>query len=180
MDTLVLSPAYEPINRISWQDAITLLFQNKIEVVAEYENRQIHSISLTLNIPSIVRFLHHITGRKRGVKFSRQNIHLRDKGMCQYCGVKVPITSFTYDHVLPRAQGGKTEWNNVVVSCTPCNQKKGCRTPVVAGMKLRTTPTRPKSLPDTVRFCLMWREGMPEIWKDFMASYQYWNSELEE
>ena len=31
----------------------------------------------------------------------------------------------TFDHVIPRSQGGKTNWTNVVAACRPCNFKKG-------------------------------------------------------
>ena len=28
------------------------------------------------------------------------------------------------DHVIPKSKGGKTDWNNLVVSCSRCNTKK--------------------------------------------------------
>ena len=38
---------------------------------------------------------------------------------------------------------GKTEWTNVVCSCTFCNNRKDNRTPKQAGMKLLKKPTVP-------------------------------------
>lgn len=32
----------------------------------------------------------------------------------------------TVDHVIPRSLGGETTIENLVTSCSPCNNKKGC------------------------------------------------------
>ena len=41
---LVLNATYEPINVVSWKRALTLLFQGKVEVLAEYD-REVRSVS---------------------------------------------------------------------------------------------------------------------------------------
>ena len=133
--------------RVHWQRAVALLFQGKVEVVEEYDDKEIRSITFTLKMPSVVRFLRAIRGKKKAVKFSRQNVYARDGGRCQYCISKVARFEATYDHVVPRAHGGKTTWENIVIACVPCNQRKGGRTPAQAGMRLRTLPVRPKKLP---------------------------------
>src|SRR5262245_7675318 len=148
MDTLVLNAGYEPVARVGWQRAVTLLFLGKVEVVEEYEDKEVHSVTFALRMPSVVRFLRAIRGAKKlGLKFSRENVYLRDHGRCQYCQRKVPRHEATYDHVLPRSQGGHTSWENVVIACLPCNQKKGGRTPEQARMILRVAPAKPKRLP---------------------------------
>src|SRR5688572_2120221 len=147
METLLLSHAYEPVDRISWQRAITLWWMDKVEILEEYEDREIRSVSFAMRMPSVVRFLTAFRSRKRSVKFSRENVYTRDHGMCQYCGKKVPRMEATYDHVMPRKLGGETRWDNVVIACLPCNQRKGGRTPEQAGMKLRCKPVKPKTLP---------------------------------
>lgn len=179
MDTLVLSHAFEPVARVPWQRAITLLFEGKVEVIEEYENRTVRSITLELKVPSIIRFLKRIRERKRAIKFSRENVYTRDHGTCQYCGHRVPRVDSTYDHVVPRSQGGQTTWENVVICCTPCNQRKGGRTPAQAGMRLLSTPVKPKSLPNTLRLTFVSGKDVPESWKNWLATYKYWNSELE-
>ncbi len=176
---LVLSAGYEPMARISWQRAITLLFGGKVEVVEEYEDKTIRSVTFELKMPSVVRFLKSARGKKRAVKFSRENVYLRDKGTCQYCSLKVPRSEFTYDHVKPRNQGGQTTWDNVVVACTPCNQKKAGHTPEQAKMKLLSKPVKPSKLPDTLRLTFTWHKGMPDSWKQWLASVHYWHDELD-
>lgn len=178
VETLVLSPGYEPVARVPWQRAVALLFQNKVEIVEEYEDRDVRSVTFSIKMPSIVRFLRAIRNRKKAVKFSRENVYARDEGRCSYCASRVSRQEATYDHVVPRAQGGQTVWENVVIACVPCNQRKGGRTPEQAQMHLRKRPVRPKALPD-MRITVVWRKGMPDAWRQFCRDFTYWNGELE-
>ena len=180
METLVLSASYEPVARISWQRAITLLFLGKVEVVEEYDDKVIRTVAIQIRMPSVIRFLRALRGRKRAIKFSRENVYARDKGACQYCGLKVPRHEATYDHVTPRAQGGTTHWGNVVIACVPCNQRKGGRTPEQANMVLRSQPAKPKNLPETARFAFTYEKGMPLSWKAWLRDVAYWHGELDE
>lgn len=178
MDTLVLDQSYLPVARIHWQRAVTLLFLGKVEVVDEYADKDVRSVTFSIKMPSVIRFIAKMRRRKRAVKFSRENVYTRDHGKCQYCGNRVPRNETTYDHVTPRAQGGQTTWTNIVISCIGCNQKKGGRTPQQASMKLRSRPVKPKKLPD-MRITVTWRPGMPDAWRTWVRDYQYWNAELE-
>ena len=180
METLVLSQSYEPVARVSWQRAITLIWEGKVEVVEEYENWTVKSVTLEFKVPSVIRFLKKVFGKKRAVKFSRENVYTRDHGRCQYCSNKLARAEATYDHVTPRAKGGQTRWENIVIACVPCNQKKGGRTPDQAGMRLLTVPVKPKKLPDTLRLTFTYQKNMPESWANWLRSVSYWNGELEE
>ena len=180
METLVLNPRYEPIARVPWQRAVTLLFLGKVEVVEEYEDREIRSITFVFRMPSVVRLLRALRGARKAIKFSRENVYARDGGRCQYCGAGVRRDEITYDHVVPRSLGGKTTWENIVVACVRCNQKKGGKTPTQAGMKLRSAPVKPRRLPEVFGITLQFKQGMPESWRAFLRSYSYWHGELEE
>ena len=180
METLVLNPGYEPVARVPWQRAVTLLFLGKVEVVEEYDDREIRSVTFVFKMPSVVRLLRALRGARKAIKFSRENVYARDGGRCQYCGAGVRRDEITYDHVVPRALGGKTTWENIVTACIGCNQRKGGRTPEQAGMKLRSSPVKPKRLPETFRVTFTFRKGMPESWRSFLRSHSYWNGELEE
>ena len=63
---------------------------------------------------------------------------------CQYCGVKPGSEELTIDHIVPRAQGGVTSWENCALACVKCNSFKADRTPRQAGMKLATVPKKPR------------------------------------
>ena len=180
METLVLNPGYEPIARVPWQRAMTLLFLGKVEIVEEYETHEIRAVTFVVKMPAVVRLLRALRGKHKAIKFSRENVYARDAGRCQYCGAGVPRAEITYDHVIPRARGGKTTWENIVICCVPCNQKKGGKTPEQAGMKLRSTPVKPKKLPEGFRVTLTFRTGMPLEWKSWLRDFTYWNGELAE
>ena len=168
---LLLNITYEPLKIINWKRAITLLFLEKVEVVEEY-SREIHSVSFTIKLPSVVRLLRMVKKPKTPVKFSRQNIYARDKYKCQYCGRRFPTEELTYDHIIPKSRGGKTKWENIVTCCIQCNRKKGGRIHTEAGMKLIRKPSRPTWLP-ALRITIGFRE-VPHSWRDYL----YWNVEL--
>ncbi|MFH0902338.1 MAG: HNH endonuclease [Pseudomonadota bacterium] len=169
--TLVLSQAYEPVKVVSWKRALTLLTLGKVEVLEEY-SWGIHTATLVIKVPAVVRLLRAFRRRKAVVKFSRVNIYARDKYRCQYCGEARPISELTYDHVVPRMQGGRTEWTNIVTACQECNLRKGGRTPEQAGMRLRSQPVQPTWVPAiTVTVSL---RSVPDAWRDYL----YWTGEL--
>jgi 5-methylcytosine-specific restriction endonuclease McrA len=170
---LLLNISYEPLKVINWKKAITLLCLGKVEVIEEY-GHEIHSVSFTIKLPSVVRLLKMVKRNKSPVKFSRQNIYARDRYRCQYCGNKHASEELTYDHILPKSRGGKTEWNNIVTCCIECNRKKGGRTPREAQMSLIRKPIRPTWVP-AVRITIGFKE-VPQSWRDYL----YWNVELVE
>lgn len=172
--TLVLDRGFQPHRVVSWQRAITMLFQEKVEVISEYDEEVYRGRTMTIKMPAVVRLL-QVVRRKKSVRFSRINVLTRDNWCCQYCGNKFPTSKLNYDHVVPRSQGGKTIWENIVTSCYPCNAKKRDKTPQQAGMRLRRKPYKPKSLP-VIAFYVEDHKTIPEAWQNFV----YWHSELEE
>jgi 5-methylcytosine-specific restriction endonuclease McrA len=180
METLVLDISYMPHSRISWQDAITkILVDRTVQVIDEYEDKTISTVNWTVKMPSVIRLMKPVK-KKQAVKFSRHAVYARDKGRCQYCGAKVSMREMQYEHVIPRAQGGKTNFENIVVSCLADNQRKGGRTPEQAGMRLLTKPVRPKSLPERGNFDMAYRSSMPGSWKQYLRDEVYWRGELEQ
>ncbi|MDR3159843.1 MAG: HNH endonuclease [Zoogloeaceae bacterium] len=67
----------------------------------------------------------------------------RDRNTCAYCGGRFAFRDLSRDHVIPRVQGGKDIWSNVVTACRACNQKKGGRKPEEARMPLLFVPYAP-------------------------------------
>ncbi len=170
--TLVLNVTYEPLQIVSWQRAIRMLFQGKVEVVEEYEE-EVRSVSLAIRMPAVLRLLHYVKVRHyhHRVKFSRHNIYARDGFRCQYCRRRLPSTSLTYDHVMPVARGGEKCWENIVTCCVPCNRRKGDRTPEEAAMRLVKRPKAPTGFPQKIRLHFHHREA-PESWRDYI----FWNT----
>ncbi len=167
--TLLLTPWMMPHQIIPWQTAVTMRFLGKVEVIEEYDE-EIASPSLAIKAPAVVRLIRPTGQMKRGIKFSRLNVFTRDGFRCQYCGERKTARELNYDHVVPRAQGGKTIWENIVSSCYPCNSRKRGRTPEQANMKLLKRPVKPKWLPMTP--VVHHAKQIPAVWSPYceMAS----------
>ncbi len=164
--TLMLTPWLAPHRVITWERAVVLLYLGKVEVLEEYD-LAIRAPSLVLRTPAVVRLRNGSVSTKHRVRFSRMNVFLRDGFRCQYCGEKRAMDELNLDHVLPRVRGGKTTWENIVTSCYACNDRKGCRTPERAGLKLLRRPFAPKTLP----FAPVIRPGaeVPREWRNYCA-----------
>lgn len=60
-------------------------------------------------------------------KSLRFNVLQRDGHTCQYCGRKPPDVELEIDHLLPVAEGGTDEFENLVTSCFDCNRGKSAK-----------------------------------------------------
>lgn len=189
IDTLVLSSGYEPVNRVTWKRAINQVLAGTAEILEDYGEivwtglyEAAGQIFKQLKRPSVIRLLNCFT-RKRSIKFSRENILLRDKSKCQYCGRKLTKKGLHLDHVIPKSRGGRTKWTNVVACCLKCNQRKADRTPEQAGMRLRLEPVKPRSLPLVQSLKMVLKtdpDKAPDEWMRHLQGYLYWNVELEQ
>lgn len=171
---LLLNADYRPLSRfplstITWQQAVKLHHEGVLDIVAEYPDRFIRSPSVTIKMPSVVALRRYVPTPKI-IPFTRNNLFLRDGFRCQYCGDKFSSRDLSFDHVVPRCDGGKTSWENIVAACVPCNTAKD-----VKRLVPRTVPVKP-----TYGMLLRAADDFPPgylhaTWE----SYLYWNVELE-
>lgn len=143
MDCLILNSDLMPVNQIplstiKWTDAVKAVFIDAVAVVAEYDDWEVHSPSVTMRVPAVVMTRRYLNFQ-RNVAFSPAQIYLRDRYTCQYCMKVFPESRLTMDHVLPRKHGGKTTWANIASSCGPCNLRKGSNKKIVP----KVMPRRP-------------------------------------
>ena len=162
--------SYYPLSLWPWQDAIKAAYMDRVDIVAEYD-AVVRSPSIEIRIPSVVVLKDYVKPQKR-VAFTRFNLFLRDEFCCQYCGSKGDLT---FDHVVPRAAGGVTSWENVVAACSPCNLKKGSKSLQHARMHLRKPPRQPAA--EELRN--MGRKFPPNYLHDSWMDFLYWDAELE-
>jgi 5-methylcytosine-specific restriction endonuclease McrA len=112
-------------------------------------------------------------------KFCRRSILLRDGYRCQYCGNEFPAPELTFDHVVPRAAGGRTEWDNILTACVDCNRDKRDHPADWSGQ--RGSLHRPLKAPRQPTTAELLRAGLkhlaPEIREDY-GSWLYWSAEL--
>jgi len=198
-NVLVLNKHYMAIRIVGARRAFSLLFRQIAEVVSfeqgaysnynfqiwceasEFKrnfepdgNDWVSTVNFYIAVPRIIRLLFYDRLPRNEVKFNRRNIFARDKNRCQYCGKRFPTSELSLDHVIPRSMGGKSNWENMVCSCTKCNVIKGGRTPKLAGLTLIQKPDKPKRNP-LVHVHL----GHPRYrsWKQFL-DHAYWSVEL--
>lgn len=136
----------------------------------------IRTVSFDVRVPRVIRLLTYDKLPRERVQFNRRNLFARDENRCQYCGRRFPTSELSLDHVVPKSQGGRTSWLNVVCACTNCNKRKGGRTPLQANMKLFRQPVEPRRSPV---IHLKLRSGKYRSWKTFLDN-AYWSVELKQ
>ena len=162
--------SYYPLSLWSWQDAIKAVFLERVNIVALYD-KAVRSPSLAMKLPSVVS-LKTFVRPLRHPAFTRFNVFLRDRFVCQYCGAREELT---FDHLLPRSRGGHTTWHNVVAACSGCNLRKGGKSPQESGMWPTQMPFQP-SVNDLHRNGRLFPPNyLHESWLDYL----YWDTELE-
>ena len=140
---LLLNQSYQPLMTLGAKRAIILSFTDKVEVLERY-SVQIHSINLSLFIPSVLRLRDYVKFNKKRISLSRKNILKRDDHVCQYCNTKSNF--MTVDHIVPKDKGGKDSWENLVAACVLCNTKKGNKLLQDISIKLLKKPKIPSIL----------------------------------
>ena len=162
--------SYYPLSLWSWQDSIKSVYLDRVTIVNNYD-RVIRSPSFSMKLPSVIALKSYVAPQSNP-NFTRFNVFLRDKFSCQYCGSK---SELTFDHLLPRSKGGKTDWNNVVTACSSCNVKKGCDLINHSKMILNQKPYQP-STEDLHR---NGKNFPPNFLHKSWIDYLYWDVELE-
>jgi 5-methylcytosine-specific restriction endonuclease McrA len=188
--TLVLNRSWQPVGVAPVARSLVLLWNDNARVVdpADYrlyswadwaelvpaaDEPFIQAVRLRLRVPEVVALTQYDRVPVNAVTFSRRNIYKRDRYTCQYCGAQPGSEELTLDHVVPRAQGGVSTWENCVLACVGCNKRKADRTPEQAAMPLRKRPVRPAWKPLYAS-----RDVRIDSWSRFMSE-AYWNVELE-
>lgn len=163
---LVLNASYEPINVCTVRRATVLLLKSRAEML-ERGRGSLHSERLELDRPCVIRLVRYVRVPRdvHRRKITRKAVLARDSYTCQYCG-REAAAGLTVDHVIPRSRGGRSEWENIVASCAPCNRKKGSRLPREARMH---PSTRPRAPGPTV-FIRIAAPRVPVAWEPYLIA----------
>ena len=189
--TLVLNRSWQPVGVAPVSRSLILLWNDNAHVVDPQDYRLytwadwsnlipsddepfIQAVRMRLRVPEVIALTRYDRIPTNAVTFSRRNIYKRDRYTCQYCGAQPGTEELTLDHVVPRAQGGISTWENCVLACVSCNKRKADRTPDQARMPLRKPPVRPAWRPLYAS-----RDMRIDSWTRFVSE-AYWNVELEE
>jgi len=192
-NVLVLNRTFFPVNVITVKNAFCMLYRGAAKAVdsqyktfdydswsqisVEHREEAVALVNRLIKIPRVIILVTYDRIPKTQIRFTRANIFARDGNICQYCGRSFPKNELSIDHLIPRSYGGKSTWENVVCSCFGCNRIKGGKTPNQAGMKLLSTPTKPRWTPlRRVSF----KDLKRKEWIPFLniIDLSYWNTEL--
>jgi 5-methylcytosine-specific restriction endonuclease McrA len=162
---LMLNKSWVPVGTCTVKSAFARLFEDKAKFLTP-EDFELHGLEswlekpplndggaiktsrVSLRVPEVIILHSSIVPKRRLMQFSRRNLARRDRYVCQYCGTKPSVELLTVDHVMPKRRGGKSTWQNCVLSCVKCNHKKADRIPTEAGMHLIERPEKKYSNPD--------------------------------
>ena len=178
LETLKLNVAAIPIGIVPYQKILYKVLTGNALVLENYAGTSIFVANRIMPIPSVIQYTHtnYMPKFTRVLPFNRKNVYIRDRGCCQYCGKKVGLSRFTFDHVLAKCEGGKTCWENIVISCMKCNSTKGrksvakFRQPLIQPYAPRLDKAAPLHLVNKVA-----GEIVEKTWVDYL----YWRVILE-
>ena len=148
MSCLALNASFEPLTIVPARRAVRLILDGKAEILEKDAGKDFRSERQVIPCPTVIRLVRYIHVPQR---FKRQvtNMFLfaRDGYSCQYCGRRKSDLKgrqfLTRDHINPLSRGGDNSWENVVTSCSSCNNLKGDRLPWEVGLRVRTEPREP-------------------------------------
>lgn len=132
---VVLDVNYQFIHVESLKKALRKLIKGKAEVI-KTTGKVLWKDVLE---PIVIRLLKSISHfYNRVLPWSKANIYVRDHGVCMYCGSTEG--KMTIDHIHPKSKGGKNTYQNTVLACYTCNQKKGDKDLADTNMALLKQP----------------------------------------
>jgi 5-methylcytosine-specific restriction endonuclease McrA len=157
---LVLNKNWQPVATVAWTRAMSMLVSGQAKAldrscqVFDFEGwstapinkdglRAVNTAHTTLYVPSVLVLQSYSNTYRTHMRYSRNNLFLRDDYTCAYCNQKFTKDLLNVDHVIPRAQGGLSTWDNLISSCRFHNTLKADRTPEQAGMTLHFKPYKP-------------------------------------
>ena len=183
--------SYYPLSTAHWQQVMFLHVKGmttgieRFTVVEEYEDVYVHGginqkgERSQVRLPSVVAHKKFLKPPVR-VPMTKFNVFLRDHFTCQYSGQKCSPAKLSWDHVIPRCDGGGTTWENIVSAEQKINELKD-------DMSVKEFAKRHgynlRKMPHTPSWGELYEKGkhyppryLHETWMDYL----YWDAELED
>ena len=136
----------DEIQSLKWEDWIKLPVR-----ACDFE---IRTSKLSIRVPTIIVSSRYSDIPTKRFRPTKNNIWIRDKGICQYSGKKLKPEEANIDHPFPKSRGGQNTWENMVLCHKDINSKKGSKTPEEAGLNLIRQPKemKPVLASDYIKF----------------------------
>src|SRR6185295_17963480 len=134
--------AEDSLRPVTWDEWITLPIRPQDNCVRTPRG--------AIRVPTVIVCCNYAKVPRKRPTLSARNIRERDGNRCQYTGRALRPDEGNIDHVVPRARGGQTTWENCVLASKEINSKKGDRLPHEVGLRLLAPPKAPVALPATL------------------------------
>jgi hypothetical protein len=141
-------PIYDDFDYIR-DNLRTYTWEEWIELPIRPWDMSIKSVKMEVRIPTVLVAQNFAAMPKKSFKGkpSKESVWIRDRGVCQYTGIKLDKDDATVDHVLPKDKGGKDEWENVALTSRKLNNTKGNKLNSEMGLRLIKPPKAPLPVP---------------------------------
>ncbi|HCD25914.1 MAG TPA: HNH endonuclease [Gammaproteobacteria bacterium] len=148
---LRLNIAGQPVEWVSWQDAVCLYSRDLVSwtigdplLTLRGGHSRVDSCTSVVEIHSIIACQGRVVSRSSHIPpLTNQALFGRDGNLCLYCGKHFSDQELSRDHVLPVSKGGQDTWDNVVACCRRCNHFKGDRLLESTSLELLALPYVP-------------------------------------
>lgn len=178
--TLMLNADFSPFKLIHWRNGLVQTIcdtKDSCYPVVYYDEWVIFDSSgKEYQIPAVIALKQYVDAHNKRAAYTKTNVFLRDKFVCQYCGDRFSKDKLTVDHVIPRSRwdklgdGGRVScFENIVTSCIPCNRDKADMTCKEAGMYPINAP-RAATCREVFTNGLKLVDTIPPEWEPFIES----------
>lgn len=184
---LQLNSVWIPIDIISVRDAFRLVSKQNAKILETvYETYMLHTfeswldfhmkekyskintVTLEIPVPEVIVLSMYDDIPDNTIKFTKENLLIRDDYKCAYCQTDLTLETMTMDHVIPSSRGGDTSWENCVCACKGCNHEKGHHLPV-GKFKPKKKPKEPATCNPLYKMNKKTKnDTIPESWKKFL------------
>ena len=124
---------------VPWEDWINLDVRS--------EDLHINTPSRKIRIPQVIIAKRFSKVPMKEPAFNKAALYKRQRGRCWYTNKVYDIDEMNMDHVVPRSKGGKTSWDNCVLTLAKINHRKADRTPEQAGLTKGPALPVPRPVP---------------------------------
>lgn len=132
----------DSLRPVTWDEWITLPIRP--------QDNCVHTPHASIRVPTVIVCCNYAKVPRKRPTLTARNIRERDGNRCQYTGRTLRPDEGNIDHVVPRARGGQTTWENCVLASKEINSKKGDRLPHEVGLRLLAPPKAPVAMPATI------------------------------
>lgn len=160
---LVLNKNYQVINEITVAEAFSMMAADAataldtsdgcftpvkckdwMKLVPRSNDDKIGTSRGPVRVPRIIVAVNYAHVVKKKPRLTMARLRERDGNRCAYTGKILKPSECSMEHVVPKSNGGKKEWTNIVLADRDVNSKRGNKPLEEAGLKLRIAPTIPK------------------------------------